>query len=494
MSRTTKLIALLLFLAAAGSRADTSVVFNEILYHPWTNEPAMEWVELYNQMAVNVDVSGWALDGGVTYSFPSNTIVRGGGFLVVAVSPGTLMAATGLTNVLGPFSGRLSNSGETLQLRNNSGRVVDEVSYGVDGDWPVAPDGSGVSLAKLDHDTASGPAENWSFSDQIGGTPGAENFPGQNPVPVQIFSTDTSWKFNASGTDLGSAWCQPGYSDAAWASGNAWLFCGTITNGVVQSVATLFNTGVDASGAVLAPGAADPHFILTAAAQGPVNTNAIVSSSNPAWTANDTASSWISVVSSGSTSINAGGYNYLTRFPLAGFIPGSVQIQANVAVDDNLTDVLFNGTSLGISCSGYAAFNGPFALSGAALPGTNTLEFRTVNRGGPGAFRATFTSSGTFVMTNTPLPAGPTTCYLRKTFTWSGDPSSTLLRLNTIVADGAVFYLNGVEVQRLNMPAGAVAYSTPALTNAASPWAPMSWPSRSTAPRATRTACSSARN
>jgi len=174
MSRMTKLIALLVFLAAAGSRADTSVVFNEIMYHPWTNEPAMEWVELYNQMAVDVDVSGWALDGGVTYSFPSNTIVHGRGFLVVAVSPGTLMTATGLTNVLGQFSGRLSNSGEALQLRNNSGRVVDEVSYGVDGDWPVAPDGSGVSLAKLDHDTASGPAENWSFSEQIGGTPGAE--------------------------------------------------------------------------------------------------------------------------------------------------------------------------------------------------------------------------------------------------------------------------------------------------------------------------------
>jgi hypothetical protein len=469
MSRTTKFIALLLSLVAGSSRADTSVVFNEIMYHPLTNEPVMEWVELYNQMAVDVDVSGWAMDGAVTYSFPSNTIVRGGGFLVVAVSPGTLMAATGLTNVLGPFLGRLSNSGETLQLRNNSGRVVDEVSYGVDGNWPVAPDGSGVSLAKIDHDTASGPASNWSISDQVGGTPGTENFPGQDSIPVQVFAMDTTWKFNASGVDLGSAWSQPGYADGAWAAGKAWLYCGTVTNGTVQPVATLFNTGVDASGAVLAPGATDPHFILTAAAQGPVNTNATVCSNHPAWVANDTASSWISVVSSGLTSINAGGFNYATRFSLNGFIPASVQIQANIAVDDNLSDILLNGTSLGISCSGYSAYNGPFALNGAALPGTNTLEFRTVNGGGPGGFRATFTSSGTFVMTNTLLPAGPATCYLRKTFTWSGDPASTLLRLNAILADGAVFYLNGVEVQRLNMPTGAVAYSTPALTNAANP-------------------------
>ena len=158
--------------------ADPSLVFNEIMYHPSTNEAALEWVELYNQLAVDLDVSGWSLDGGIHYTFPSNTIVHGGSFLVVASSPDTLSGATGLTNVLGPFSGRLSNSGETLQLINNSGRVVDEVSYGVDEEWPVAPDGSGVSLAKRDHDTASGPAANWAASSQVGGTPAGENFPG----------------------------------------------------------------------------------------------------------------------------------------------------------------------------------------------------------------------------------------------------------------------------------------------------------------------------
>ena len=88
----------------------------------------MEWVELYNQMAVDVDISGWALDGGVHYVFPSNTIVRGGGFLLVGASPDTL-AGMGLANVLGPFAGRLSNSGEQFLLRNNSGRVVDQVTY-----------------------------------------------------------------------------------------------------------------------------------------------------------------------------------------------------------------------------------------------------------------------------------------------------------------------------------------------------------------------------
>src|SRR6266481_209726 len=79
-------------------RADTVVVFNEIMYHPATDETNLEWVELHNQMAVDVDISGWSIAGGIQYAFASNTIVRGGGFVVVAISPTNLMAVTGLTN------------------------------------------------------------------------------------------------------------------------------------------------------------------------------------------------------------------------------------------------------------------------------------------------------------------------------------------------------------------------------------------------------------
>jgi len=163
-------------------RADAVIIFNEIMYHPAVNEPALEWVELRNALAVDVDISEWSITGGIDYTFPSNTFVRGRGFLVVAVSPGAFTAATGVTNVLGPFTGRLGNNGELLQLRNNSGRVMDEIAYGVEGDWPVAADGAGVSLAKRDPDSASTPAANWTASEQVGVTPGARNF-----VPAGVF-------------------------------------------------------------------------------------------------------------------------------------------------------------------------------------------------------------------------------------------------------------------------------------------------------------------
>src|SRR5947209_19422663 len=85
-------------------QADTALVFNEIMYHPQTNEPAFEWVEFYNQMAVDLDVSGWTITNGITFRFPEGTIVHGGAYIVVAISPTDLISATGATNVAGPFS------------------------------------------------------------------------------------------------------------------------------------------------------------------------------------------------------------------------------------------------------------------------------------------------------------------------------------------------------------------------------------------------------
>src|SRR5687768_4964304 len=96
-------LALAVCLCAGGVAADSVVVFNEIMYHPLTNELAFEWVELQNQMSVDVDISGWSLDDGIDFRFAEGTVIRGGGYLVVALSPAAMMAATGVTNVAGPF-------------------------------------------------------------------------------------------------------------------------------------------------------------------------------------------------------------------------------------------------------------------------------------------------------------------------------------------------------------------------------------------------------
>src|SRR5689334_4541185 len=110
----------LLVALATSAMADSVVVFNEVHYHPDTAEASREYIEFHNQMAVDVDMSGWGITGGVNYVFPPGTIIPGRGYVVVAVNPAGVQSAYGISGVLGPWAGRLSNSGEDLHLRDNN--------------------------------------------------------------------------------------------------------------------------------------------------------------------------------------------------------------------------------------------------------------------------------------------------------------------------------------------------------------------------------------
>lgn len=473
-------LVLLLASLTATTRADSVVVFNELMYHPPANEAAMEWVELHNQMAVNVDMSRWSLVGGVDFKFPEGTVILGRGYLVVASSPADMMAATGLTNVLGPFIGRLSNTGETLELRNNNNRLMDRVTYGVDNDWPVGPDDSGVSLAKRNENAASAPAENWTMSAMVGGTPGRRNFA---LAPYEITNTtplllNGTWQYEASGSDLGTAWRQSNFDDSAWASGQGLFQAGNVTApiGNPQPVVSVFSTGLDANRAVLAPGAADPHYQLTQSAQGtppPPAVAATVIQNHPAWAANDASSSWIGPVNPGTANVASGSYNYRTTFSLAGYDAASAALTLNVGADNRMNDVLLNGVSKGISYVGFSALSGNVSVTNGFTSGDNTLDFLTANDGtgaNPAGFRVRMTGTARKQVTsNTTMPAGLTNYYFRTKFALNSLPQLAALRLRTIVADGAVFYLNGTEVLRWNMPAGPVGASTLAVSNVPSP-------------------------
>ncbi|MBI1840619.1 MAG: lamin tail domain-containing protein, partial [Verrucomicrobia bacterium] len=75
--------------------ADSIVVFNEVMFHPTGNEALGEWLELHNQNAVDVDISGWSLTDGVDFVFPEGTIIKGRGYLVVASDVAGFAAANG---------------------------------------------------------------------------------------------------------------------------------------------------------------------------------------------------------------------------------------------------------------------------------------------------------------------------------------------------------------------------------------------------------------
>ena len=467
-------------LGASFVHADSVVVFNEVMYHPAANEARLEWVELHNQMAVDVDMSGWSITGGIGFQFAEGTIIPGGGYLVVALSPSDLTAAAGATNVMGPFTGRLSNAGDTLQLLNNNQRLMDEMSYGVEGDWPVGPDGAGVALAKRDEGQASGPARNWTVSAEAGGTPGRRNF---STGPAEVVSStpvsmSTAWKYNASGSEPGAGWTQLAFDDRAWASGQGLFQAGTASPpfGDLQAVPTVFSSGVGANGAVLSPGAADPHYKLTKSAHStppPPDIAATVIQNHPAWLANDALSSWIGPVNPGSESVAAGAYNYRTTFTLDGFDLASAVLKMNLGADNRVTNVYLNNVALGINYAGFGTLSGDYTITKNFAAGANTLDFYSVNddsSANPGGFRAKLTATARQQFpVRVSLPNGRTSYYFRTSFAIKGNPRYAGLTLNSVMADGAIFYINGSEVMRYNMPAGPVGAGTLAVTNVVKP-------------------------
>jgi hypothetical protein len=172
-----------------------ALVFSEIMYHPVedsvTGDETLEFVELYNDRAVSEDVSGWAFTKGIQYTFAPDTLVGPKTYLVVARDPNAVREAYGITNVAGPFAGRLSNDGERIELCNASGAAVLSVHYGTDRPWPVSPDGTGhsLTLAKLGGDPES--ASSWSASTFIGGTPGEPDQSQAKPADTTAVSLIT---------------------------------------------------------------------------------------------------------------------------------------------------------------------------------------------------------------------------------------------------------------------------------------------------------------
>lgn len=159
------------------------IVVSEIHYHPLPDaanglieDPNEEFIELHNVSASEVALydtlyatNTWHLEQAVSYSFPEGSRLGAGAYaLVVNFSPTNTLqlqtfrakfAVPGNVAVYGPWSGKLSNTGDSVELYKpdpvqlpphpDAGFVpsvlVDRVHYTPNPPWPLA-DGNGLSM------------------------------------------------------------------------------------------------------------------------------------------------------------------------------------------------------------------------------------------------------------------------------------------------------------------------------------------------------------
>jgi hypothetical protein len=146
------------------SRAEDSLVINEIMYNPVT--PEASYVEILNRADFAFDLSGWKLSG-VDFTFPSGTYITNRGYLVVAKNPAVFANVYGTAIPLaGRFDGQLDDGGETIALIRPGATpaedvVVDRVKYDDDLPWPASPDGSGSALQLIDPAQDNSRVANW---------------------------------------------------------------------------------------------------------------------------------------------------------------------------------------------------------------------------------------------------------------------------------------------------------------------------------------------
>lgn len=199
-SPATPFLLLLLTLFAA-LPASAQIVINEIHYDPPNRTRREEFIELYNAGTEPVNLNGWTLTDAVEHVFGNVTIPPGGYYCVVENAGHFSSKWPGVTAFAAWQTGKLSNQGERIRLKDAAGTIVDEVTYGAGFPWPTASRGAGASMQLLHPALDNDLGGSWRATGTVT-TPGAANSvllatpSGAPPAPRQVAHSPRTPKAN----------------------------------------------------------------------------------------------------------------------------------------------------------------------------------------------------------------------------------------------------------------------------------------------------------
>jgi len=178
------------------------IVISEIMYHPPVGDA--EYIELANITSNAVTLFDsftgvpWQITKGVTHVFPASpALTMAAGEKILLVRNSTLFAQSFTpragTRVFQWTSGGLDNDGETIEI-SKPGDVdglgvrqyvrVDRVDYLDASPWPIAPDGSGSSLIRINERGYGNDFANWTDSAATPGQSGYQQWLALQNLPV----------------------------------------------------------------------------------------------------------------------------------------------------------------------------------------------------------------------------------------------------------------------------------------------------------------------
>ncbi|MHC4759336.1 MAG: CotH kinase family protein, partial [Planctomycetota bacterium] len=165
----------------------------EIMYHPQDsndpNDPNGEFIELKNIGGSSINLNMVRFSDGVDFTFGDQVLAAGAYTIVVPDITVFEDKHGGGVNIAGEYTGRLSNGGEEVVIRDAVNNSILEFDY--EDDWYPITDGHGFSLTVL-NETNPDPNSwdskfNWRSSADVNGSPGSDDGgPLHNPDAIII--------------------------------------------------------------------------------------------------------------------------------------------------------------------------------------------------------------------------------------------------------------------------------------------------------------------
>jgi len=132
---------------------------------PEQGTDSLEFIELYNNDMVTVNLEGFYFSKGVDFTFPE-VAIEPGEYLLVAYDAQAIQNTFGV-NAYQWVGGALSNGGEEVELSDPYGVVQDYVPYDSEAPWPALCDGFGPSMTLCYPDQDNTLPENWNASTEF---------------------------------------------------------------------------------------------------------------------------------------------------------------------------------------------------------------------------------------------------------------------------------------------------------------------------------------